>query len=343
MRQFNIKACIRRIKHYPKLVIAVAFLVVFYVLKKVVLDLKSYPDIEAGNIVNSKVQPENGNNIFFIESGDSSKIELNSRQACAIESAALMNPHLKVFVLYASNERLNKLTLTPEVEAFWSYPNVFVNYINVNQLSIGSPMEEFIRSEKLSSSSYKVEHTADVLRFLVLWRFGGTYIDLDVIVRQRLDSFSNYACPESNVYINNAILNFDTGTGRNISEIFIKSLIENFDGREFVTNGPVLLTSVLRKLCQVIDLTKMTDLKDCQGFHVLKREFCYPIIADEWKLLWDENKVEDVMDQVKNSLVVHFWNSRSKHKKLKKSSKAAYISLAKQFCPKVMASRQGYF
>jgi lactosylceramide 4-alpha-galactosyltransferase len=141
-----------------------------------------------GNILGAKVQPQNGQNVFFVESSeDITNVRLSARQACSIESAALMNPHLNVFLVYYSKLRLNALEKTPEIEALLSYPNVFINYLNIYELSTGSPMEDFVLSDKLSHSAFKVEHTSDALRLLVLWKFGGTYLDTDMIVRKQLE------------------------------------------------------------------------------------------------------------------------------------------------------------
>lgn len=57
------------------------------------------------DILNSDVKPSNGKNIFFHETSCISEngiVNLNARQACAIESAARMNPHMNVFALFAS-------------------------------------------------------------------------------------------------------------------------------------------------------------------------------------------------------------------------------------------------
>lgn len=331
----------------PKVFAVFIFAVFLYLLKIIIYKIDQQPQehlFEPYNIEVAGNQPENGKSIFFIESGDSTTVTFNARQACAIESAALTNPHLKIFVLYTSLSRLKKFKMTPAVEAFYSYPNVFINYMDAKRLSVGSPLEGFIKSEKLASSWYKVEHTSDFLRFLVLWKYGGTYLDMDMIVRKRLDLLPpNYACPESEIYVNNAILNFDQREGKNLSELFMKALVDNYVPTKFASNGPVLLTSVVKNLCRVDELTDINTTKRCQGFNVVKKDSCYPILADEWKLLWRDDQAEKVMQQVKDSMVVHFWNSRSKKKKIDITSNAAYIQIAREFCPKVLATCVDYF
>ena len=64
----------------------------------------------------------------------------------------------------------------------------------------GTRLEKLITSQKLQSSRYKVSHLSDVLRFSILWRFGGTYLDTDMIVLRPFPSVTsvpNFVVEES--------------------------------------------------------------------------------------------------------------------------------------------------
>lgn len=283
-------------------------------------------------------------NIFFVETGESTrKVTLTPRQACSIESAALKNPLSRVSLLYTTRRRFQKLQETAAVTAIRSYSNVNINYINTIQLATGSPMEDFYKSNKLATSKFKISHASDALRLLLLWKFGGTYLDTDMIVRKQLNSIPpNFACPESDETMNGAILNFDLKQGRNLSEIFIQAFLKNFDGKIYAQNGPELITKVVKTLFNV---NKISDINvtEQHGFHVLKKEVCYPVHHYQWQDLMTEDNTEEVMAKVNDSLVIHFWNQFTKKVQLKTSSKAPYILLGFEFCPKVMASCNGFF
>ena len=45
----------------------------------------------------------------------------------------------------------------------------------------GTPLERLWTEDKIQSSKYVVSHLSDILRYSLLWRFGGTYVDTDVI------------------------------------------------------------------------------------------------------------------------------------------------------------------
>lgn len=326
------------------IVIALVILTFFYYINIDSLLIKHNKD-EFENILYAKVKPKHGRNVFFLETDElTEKVNLNPRQACAIESAALANPHLKVFLLFSSQKRIQALKKSSQVKAILSYPNVFINYLNLEEVSENSPLEEFIKSEKLSKSKFKIEHMSDVLRFLLLWKFGGNYLDMDTIVRKNLDlTPPNFACRQSADEINGAILNFDLRHGRKISEMFINDLIQNFNGDFFVSNGPKVLTRVVKNLCQTSDIDQIVKMKSCQRFNILNTTFCYEIAFSEWKKFMVEKYSEEVMKRVEPSIVVHFWNHESRKFNVEKDSSAAYVKLAKQFCPKVIQSVEKYF
>jgi lactosylceramide 4-alpha-galactosyltransferase len=298
------------------------------------------------NIQFAKVQPEHGKNVFFIESKDETvNVTLTPRQSCAIESAALVNPHLKVFVLYAVEERFKNLEETEELKAVLSYPNVYFNYLNATELSKNSPLEKFIQSDSLSKSKFKVVHTSDILRFLFLWKYGGTYLDTDMVVRQRFDSLtSNFACPETKWHVNNAFMNFENGeNGRRLAEIFIEDLVKNYNATCFACNGPMMLTRVLHKVCKTNEISEMVAMKYCDGFHVYPKNYCYALSWDEYPKIFNETIGEEELKVVNESIVIHLWNQITSTWKIKSDSKSLLARLAKKFCPKTMAIKRDFF
>lgn len=71
--------------------------------------------------------------------------------------------------------------LSPVLDALASYSNINFNYLNITQYAESTPLDEWIRSGKLTRSLYVVSHTSDILRYLTLWKYGGTYLDLDTV------------------------------------------------------------------------------------------------------------------------------------------------------------------
>jgi lactosylceramide 4-alpha-galactosyltransferase len=116
-------------------------------------------------------------------------------------------------------------------------------------------------------------------------------------------------------------------------------MMENFSGTYRIQNGPLVLTRVLSKICNTTDTKKM-DIESCKGFNPLESYLSYPIGYYENNYLVDENYLQKVLDAIKDSYMVHTWNSEIKNKPMAVNSKAPYIVLAKQYCPVVMSTMQ---
>jgi len=122
------------------------------------------------------------NSIFFVETSCNHKngINLNLRQGCAIESAASLNPDLNIFVLFVAPSFISNES--DVVNRFKMFSNVNLRYINFVKYSHNTPLQDFVTSNTISTSQWPVSHASDLLRFLTLWKFGGTYLDLDVVL-----------------------------------------------------------------------------------------------------------------------------------------------------------------
>ena len=57
-------------------------------------------------------------------------------------------------------------------------------------------LEKFFKSDILAKSRYQFVHTADALRLLLIYRFGGFYLDLDYVVLRDLNHYKNMLLEE---------------------------------------------------------------------------------------------------------------------------------------------------
>lgn len=149
---------------------------------RVKVKMKSYKDIEKSD-----------SNIFFIESrcgtkkssqtlGTNSNLNLRPRQCCSVESAATMNPTHNVYILHTCP--LGKdfdLHLPTHARNLLGLDNVYVVPLSMEEALDGTPVTSLYRSGKLENSLYPVVHASDILRLAILWRFGGTYCDMDIL------------------------------------------------------------------------------------------------------------------------------------------------------------------
>ena len=89
-----------------------------------------------------------------------------------------MNPDHNIYVLFTSDVGFRNTSKLPIVDALLSYPNVHINHLNLTKYARNTPLEDWIKNDKLFRSHYVVIHTSDVLRLLSLYKYGGTYLDM---------------------------------------------------------------------------------------------------------------------------------------------------------------------
>ena len=127
-----------------------------------------------------------GNNAFFHETSGSS--ELDTRQACAVESLALLNREINIFLLMTSQD--GKINLTaPTMKALSDYSNIRIININLGQYFLGTPLEYWYFCTTWNYGEYAVSHLSDALRYLTLYKYGGYYFDLDILQLQPVSEF----------------------------------------------------------------------------------------------------------------------------------------------------------
>jgi len=63
-----------------------------------------------------------------------------------------------------------------------SYSNVRIWKLDISEYIKGTPLENWDFMSKVKSSRWPVVHSSDILRYLTLWKYGGTYLDLDFVI-----------------------------------------------------------------------------------------------------------------------------------------------------------------
>ncbi|XP_060860166.1 lactosylceramide 4-alpha-galactosyltransferase-like [Metopolophium dirhodum] len=283
------------------------------------------------------------NSIFFVETSCNHKkgINLSLRQGCAIESAANLNPNLNIFVLFVAPSFISDESEI--INRFKIYSNVNLRYINFVKYSHNTPLQDFVASNTIATSQWPVSHASDLLRFLTLWKFGGTYLDLDVVLMKSLEGLSNFASIESNTSVASLVLNFDVDKiGRTVSNTSISDFASNYYANDWGYNGPGVITRTLEKICNTNLVTDMNKQK-CQGFMVFGTEAFCPIGWTDWRLYFNTNTSDEVMVKLKDSIGIHVWNLHSKHTAINIGSKQPYGLVAEKYCPVIFSMAKSVF
>lgn len=88
----------------------------------------------------------------------------------------------------------------------------------------------FIRMAHCSNRYILLHIMSDFLRFLILYKYGGIYLDLDVVVQKSLDTLpANFCGIEGGNDLNVAVLGLQNKTGHDLSELCLKLVAFSFD------------------------------------------------------------------------------------------------------------------
>lgn len=161
------------------------------------------------------------NSIFFHET--SCRGSLTPRQACSIESAARANPQREIYVLFSAPVNEHVLTSSNLVQ-LKSFANIRLARLHLEKYAERTPLEEMVKNKPFEASQWWVEHTSDVLRCLTLYKWGGVYLDTDILVAKSLAPLGhNWAVKEDKNLVNAAAIAISTDHfGRKLADAFIK-------------------------------------------------------------------------------------------------------------------------
>ncbi|CAG9830875.1 unnamed protein product [Diabrotica balteata] len=314
-------------------------------------DIHCYRETSIGSLPDiSEISPRPGKSIFFHETSCKSfkkgKITINSRQACAVESAARLNPNLDIYVLYSSPGLIKSEGDESDkfLNVLQSYKNVKIMHLDYEQYTKGTPVEELYSSGKIEKSMYVVSHASDVLRFLSLWKYGGYYFDLDVVHLKPIQDLPlSFAGIEAEVDLGSAALSFSPdGIGHELAEQCLEDLRECFDGNAWATNGPGVITRVLKKHCNVTQPTDWLDRK-CEGVTIYPASTFFAIPYQSNEYFFDKNSLSLVKNETKDSYIFHAWNKLTVGRKISVKTNVPYLYFARKYCTKVVAACNEYF
>lgn len=174
------------------------------------------------------------------------------------------------------------------------------------------------------------QNMSNLLRLALLYKFGGIYMDTDVIVLKTLTKLRNAIGAQSIDLengnwsrLNNAVLIFDKN--HPLLFKFIEEFALTFDGNKWGHNGPYLVSRVVSR----VNRTPGFD------FTVLPPSAFYPVNWSRVKSLfkgpegkahstWLRKKLEQIKSE---SFAVHLWNRQSRKIKAESGSIINHIML----------------
>ncbi|XP_048460103.1 alpha-1,4-N-acetylglucosaminyltransferase-like [Rhincodon typus] len=180
---------------------------------------------------------------------------------------------------------------------------------------------------------------ADGCRLALLWKYGGIYLDTDIISLKPL-KFQNFLCEQSSNYANNAALGFNRS--HSFVKMCLKDFVDKYNGAAWGHQGPTLMTRMLKKWCGTDNLNNVLN-KDCKGIVFLSSNWFYPVPYPNWGRYFQKNKWNKNNDTIENEFSktngVHIWNYMIGHRKVEiKGSRSIIEYFFSEYCPSTYKS-----
>ncbi|XP_015484882.2 lactosylceramide 4-alpha-galactosyltransferase-like isoform X1 [Parus major] len=264
--------------------------------------------------------------VFFVETSE--QTTPSYLFSCSVESAARAHPASRVVVLMKGLAKEN--VSLPKHWAFSllsCFPNVEIQPLDLTDLFSGTPLKRWYMWPLRHWEPHFLPVLSDACRIVLMWKFGGIYLDTDFIVLKDLQNLTDALGIQDDVELNGAFLSFKPK--HKFMELCMQDFVQNYNGWVWGHQGPKLLTRVFKKWCSIQTIKSMS----CKGVSALAPEVVYPIPWQDWKKLFEPVSALELRKLLKNTYAVHVWNKLSHGTKLEIPSQALLAQLYSQFCP----------
>ncbi|XP_060691018.1 lactosylceramide 4-alpha-galactosyltransferase-like isoform X2 [Hemiscyllium ocellatum] len=283
----------------------------------------------------STSHPTTERRIMFVQT--SSELNPSPLVICSVESAARLNPNKSVyFFMKALNGDISEYQ-EPEykgIRLLSSFKNVIILPLNPKELFSNTPLAGWYEKVDPSKETFWYHVLADGCRLALLWKYGGIYLDTDIISIKPLQ-FENFLCEESINCANNAALGFNHS--HSFIESCLRDFVEDYNGADWGHQGPKLMTRILKKWCGTDNLDDFLN-KKCKGILYLSGNWFYPVPYTNWQRFFEEGTWNENSEEIRNEFTktrgVHIWNFLSgRHRAPIKGSRSIIEYLFSEFCP----------
>ncbi|MBZ3886413.1 Alpha-1,4-N-acetylglucosaminyltransferase [Sciurus carolinensis] len=267
--------------------------------------------------------------IVFVETSE--RMEPPSLVCCAVESAAKIYPEQPVVFFMKG---LNTSTQLPSNSSYPAFSllsamdNVFLLPLDMKKLFEDTPLYSWYTRINSSAERHWFHVSSDASRLAIIWKYGGVYMDTDVISIRPIPE-ENFLAAQSSRYSSNGVFGFLP------HHPFLWGCMENFvehyNSYIWGNQGPNLMTRMLRLWCKLEDFQGLNDLR-CLNLSFLHPQRFYPISYPEWRRYYD---VWDIDPSFNNSYALHLWNFMNHEgKTVVRGSNTLVENLYRKYCPR---------
>ncbi|XP_063898597.1 lactosylceramide 4-alpha-galactosyltransferase [Helicoverpa armigera] len=306
---------------------AAVFILILIIIKGIIYSIieDSLPSAEDPSFV------PGAKSIFFHDT--SCRGGLTIRQACSVEAAARAHPEHIIYVLF-SCPVTNYAQKTTCLATLLEFPNVKFLRVDITEFSKGTAVQSIVLND-IKLGLYPKQHAADILRMLTLNKWGGIYLDTDMIVTRSLEHFpKNFVAKENLNDVASGILSFaKDGIGANITNKILEIMGQDYNPTGWSTFGPAAIDKVLKMSCpQLIHSAnyQTAPMSNCHGITVFTSELFYPYYYTEIEDIFSA-PTEDF--HLEEPYAYHMWDFVTHNISIHKDT--VYEIVAGAFCPTI--------
>nr|KAF6419798.1 alpha-1,4-N-acetylglucosaminyltransferase [Molossus molossus] len=270
-----------------------------------------------------------GRSIVFLETSE--RTEPSPLVSCAVESAAKVYPEQPVTFFMkglSSSLQLPPNSTHPAFSLLSAIDNVFLFPLDMKRLFEDTPLFSWYTQINVSEQRHWLHVSSDASRLAIIWKYGGVYMDTDVISIRPIPE-ENFLAAQASRYSSNGIFGFLP------HHAFLWECMENFvehyNSYIWGNQGPELMTRMLRLWCRLEDFQEVSDLR-CLNLSFLHPQRFYPISYLEWRRYYE---VWNTDPSFNDSYALHLWNYMNKEGRgVVRGSNTLVENLYRKHCPR---------
>ncbi|KAM3932746.1 alpha-1,4-N-acetylglucosaminyltransferase-like [Leptodactylus fuscus] len=334
--------CVAAISFFTKIVLNQnsSYILKFLVSKGIlsITEKDYYQMFKSEKITSYNISPsdvlQQGNGIFFVETTD--RMEEPPLVLCSIESAARLYPDRPVvFFMKGLDDIVNVDDEKKARERFPTlsfYKNIYIFPLRMEKVFADTPLLAWYEKVDPKQEKYWTHVKADACRLALIWKYGGIYMDTDIISIRPIPE-DNFVAVEDATAISNSA--FGLSPHHDLMWEFMENFVQNYRGDVWGHQGPRLFTRVLNKYCGVPKFTSVDHLK-CANVSYFHTERFYPIGVGSWGKYFE---VWKDLPTFNNSYALHLWNYMNREGKfMMVGSNTLVEHLYQQYCPSTYES-----
>ncbi|XP_065332810.1 lactosylceramide 4-alpha-galactosyltransferase-like [Cloeon dipterum] len=278
--------------------------------------------------------------IFYVETTDS--VNLKPRDVCSLESVTTFNPTVPVIIVVTvtnhTSDRLPFYNSTSFQSLMNNTQNLYVAWATIPDIARDTILEQFLFNDtRILNSEYRPAHVCDFVRFLLLWKLGGVYLDFDTITFKSLASvmkLKNFLIAT----FSNGILTQAMGFERRNRWV---ELLMNCTKNEYYSTlypiVPYTVTSVLSKIFNISfndpGAADNINSQVNESLHILGSEIFYPFDYENIKLAMVNSSFIGYMEKAfETHYGIHTFNRLTGHLRVGVNSSKPLAVVARKFC-----------